>query len=66
MGWLLVPLAASVTGLGFWLGRRYGAAIRHEGIGRPYPFWQSALAFLGDGLVIVGLIGLVIAMMFFF
>lgn len=53
-----------LAGCGFWLDRRYGAAIRHQGILRPYyPWWQEALAFLGDGLVLAGLITLMIGIM---
>lgn len=60
---VLLPLSLGLSGLGFWLGRRYGKAIRHAGIGRPYPLRQSALAFLGDGLVILGLVGVLVGVM---
>jgi len=55
---LLLLLSLGAVGLGFWLDRRYGAAIRYEGIGRPYPIGWSLLAFLGDGMILVGLITL--------
>jgi len=62
---LEVLLAGALcTALGLWLGWRYGAAIRQEGFTRPYfPWWQKALAFLGDGLVIIGLIIVMIGVM---
>jgi hypothetical protein len=66
IGWLLLPLNIGIAGFGFWLGRRYRSAIHHRGIGRPYSFAHSARAFLGDALVIIGLIGLLIAIMITF
>lgn len=61
--WMILLPAVGCCGLGFWLGRRYGRAIRHTGIGRAYPLRQSALAFLGDGLLILGLVGILIGAM---
>jgi hypothetical protein len=55
---LALALAAAAIAAGSWLHRRYGAAIRYSGIGRPYPIGWSVLAFLGDGLIFVGLIAL--------
>jgi hypothetical protein len=55
-----------VTWLGWRLGRRYGAAINDTGIGRSHPLRHSALAFLGNGLVILGLIGIFMATMLTF
>ena len=52
--------------VGWRLGHRYGNAIEHKGIGRPYPLKHSAAAFLGNGLVILGLIGVMLAVMLFF
>ena len=52
------------TGLGIWLGRRYGAVIRREWILWPSsPWWQAVLAFLGDALVVLGLIAVMIGVM---
>jgi hypothetical protein len=61
-----VALALAVSIAGWLLGRRYGKAIEHTGIGRPYPLRHSAAAFLGNALVILGLIGVMIAVMLFF
>lgn len=58
---MLVALA--VTVYGYRLGRRYGAAIERTGVGRSHPPKHSALAFLGNALVILGLIGVMIAVM---
>lgn len=57
---LLLVLSLGAVALGFWLDRRYGKAIRYEGIGRPYPIGWSLLAFLGNGLILMGLITAVI------
>ena len=46
---------------GWKLSRRYGVAITHAGIGRPYPISHSFLAFLGNAMIILALIGLFIA-----
>ena len=46
---------------GWKLSRRYGVAITHSGIGRPYPISHSFLAFLGNAMIILALIGLFIA-----
>jgi len=56
--WLFLALSLGAVGVGLWLDRRYGKAIRYEGIGRPYPIGWSVLAFLGDGMILVGLITL--------
>jgi hypothetical protein len=61
-----VALALAVSFQGWRLGRRYGSAIEHKGIGRPYPLQHRALAFLGNALVILGLIGVMMAVMLFF
>lgn len=52
--------------VGWRLSRRYGKAIEHTGIGRPYPLKHSAAAFFGNALVILGLIGVIMAVMLFF
>jgi len=49
--------------LGWKLSRRYSAAITHSGIGRPYPIRHSFLAFLGNAMIILALIGLFISAM---
>ena len=46
---------------GWKLSRRYSPAITHSGIGRPYPIRHSFLAFLGNAMIILALIGLFIA-----
>ncbi len=66
VGWLLIPLLLGAVALGFRLGRRYRAATQHTGIGRPYPLKHSLLAFLGDALVLLGLIGLMLDVMLTF
>ncbi len=62
-GWALIAAAVGVTGAGIWLGRRYGAATRNTQLVRTHPWSHSALAFLGDALVLVGVIVLMIAIM---
>lgn len=57
---LFLAMSLGAVGLGFWLDRRYGKAIRYEGIGRPYPIGWSLLAFLGNGMILLGLITAVI------
>ena len=59
-------MALAVSIAGWMLGRRYGKAIEYSGIGRPYPIKHSVAAFLGNALVILGLIGVMIAVMLFF
>ena len=66
IGAAAIVIALAVAVFGYRLGRRYGAAIAHTGIGRAYPARHSALAFLGDALVIVGLIGVLMAVMLAF
>jgi len=51
---------------GWILLRRYGAAIRHSGIGRPYPLRHSILAFLGGALVLTGALSVLVAAMLLF
>lgn len=64
--WLCLVVSLGAVGAGFWLDRRYGAAIRYEGIGRRYPIGWSVLAFLGDGMILMGLIAAVILLFFLF
>jgi len=52
--------------VGWLLTRRFGAAIRHSGIGRAYPMWHSALAFLGGLLILVGALSILVAFMLLF
>lgn len=59
-------MALAVSIAGWLLGRRYAKAIEYTGIGRPYPISHSVAAFLGNALVILGLIGVMIAVMLFF
>ena len=51
---------------GWLLLRRYGAAIRYSGIGRPYPLRHSVLAFLGGALVLMGALSMLVATMLLF
>ena len=52
---------AAIAWFGWKLSRRYSPAITHSGIGRPYPIRHSFLAFLGNAMIILALIGLFIA-----
>ena len=52
---------AAIAWFGWKLSRRYSPAITHTGIGRPYPISHSFLAFLGNAMIILALIGLFIA-----
>lgn len=66
-----VGLAALLLGaiccVGGWLLlRRFGAAIRYSGIGRPYPLRHSMLAFLGGTLVLFGALSMLVALMLLF
>jgi len=54
---------AAIARFGWKLSRRYSPAITHTGIGRPYPISHSFLAFLGNAMIILALIGLFIAVM---
>lgn len=63
---LILALSLGAVGAGYWLDRRYGAAIRYEGIGRPYPIGWSVLAFLGNGMMLVGLITCVVILFLLF
>lgn len=58
--WALLAPTLGAIGAGFWLDRRYGKAIRYEGIGRPYPIGWSVLAFLGNAMILMGLIAAMI------
>jgi hypothetical protein len=51
---------------GWLLLRRFGAAIRYSGIGRPYPLGHSMLAILGGALVLLGALGVLVAFMLLF
>lgn len=65
-GTATIVAALAVSFAGWRLGHRYGRAIEHQGIGRPYPLRHSALAFLGNALVLAGLIAVLMAVMLFF
>lgn len=66
LGYAALAAALVVLAVGLLLGRRFGAAIRRTGIGRGAPVRHSALAFLGDGLVLLGLVvALVVGMILF-
>jgi hypothetical protein len=56
-------LAVVLALKGWYLKRRFGAAIHYDGIGRPYPLWQSGLALLGYALMIIGVVLGLIAVM---
>lgn len=53
----ILGIAAAITmgWLGYRLYSRFGAAINYSGIGRPYPIFNSVLAFLGIGLIVAAL-----------
>jgi hypothetical protein len=66
VGILAFVLGATCCVCGWLLVRRYGAAVRYSGIGRPYPLRHSALAFLGGALVFVGALSVLVAFMLLF
>lgn len=63
IGAAAVAVALAVTVYGYRLGRRYGTAIDRTAIGRSHSPRHSALAVLGNALVILGLIGVMLAVM---
>jgi hypothetical protein len=58
-----LALGGVLGAAGSMVTRRHGAALCHQGIGRAYPLWHSALAFAGWGLIIAGVVCVLIALM---
>jgi hypothetical protein len=61
IGTSAIAFALAVSFVGWRVGRRYGSAIKDDSLGRPRPLQHIALALLGPGLVILGFIGVAIA-----
>lgn len=66
-----VVIAIALIGIvfvsaGSVLKRRFGIALSHTGIGRPFPIWHSALAVLGNVLIGAGVLGVLISAMILF